>query len=43
MSEAIPPPVHLDQVVDVRRRGIRHTIPEKTDSQVARLRKGSRG
>ncbi len=28
---------------DLRRRGIRHTIPEKTDSQAARLRKGSRG
>ncbi|GAA3505588.1 hypothetical protein GCM10019016_127010 [Streptomyces prasinosporus] len=27
----------------VRRRGIRHTIPEKTDSQAARLRKRSRG
>ncbi|MFD7533529.1 IS5 family transposase [Streptomyces sp. NPDC059849] len=27
----------------LRRRGIRHTIPEKTDSQVARLRKGPRG
>ncbi|MFF8035807.1 MULTISPECIES: transposase [unclassified Streptomyces] len=27
----------------LRRRGVRHTIPEKTDSQVARLRKGSRG
>ncbi|MFI9042130.1 IS5 family transposase [Streptomyces sp. NPDC053726] len=27
----------------LRRRGIRHTIPEKTDSQGARLRKGSRG
>ncbi|KRV48403.1 transposase [Wenjunlia vitaminophila] len=26
-----------------RRRGIRHTIPEKTDSQAARLRKGARG
>ncbi|MEU7011513.1 transposase [Streptomyces sp. NPDC046332] len=26
-----------------QRRGIRHTIPEKTDSQVARLREGSRG
>ncbi|MFD4874446.1 IS5 family transposase [Streptomyces sp. NPDC058420] len=26
----------------LRRRGIRHTIPEKTDSQAARLRKGSR-
>ncbi|MFI6728621.1 hypothetical protein NRF20_45050 [Streptomyces sp. R-74717] len=26
-----------------RRRGIRHTIPEKIDSQAARLRKGSRG
>ncbi|MFF4032957.1 transposase [Streptomyces sviceus] len=25
------------------RRGIRHTIPEKTDSQAARLRKSSRG
>lgn len=25
------------------RRGIRHTIPEKADSQAARLRKGSRG
>lgn len=25
------------------RRGIRHTIPEKTDSQAARLRKGARG
>ncbi|MFA7766283.1 transposase [Streptomyces sp. NRRL S-448] len=24
----------------LRRRGIRHTIPEKTDSQAARLRKG---
>ncbi|MFC8425501.1 IS5 family transposase [Streptomyces sp. NPDC057236] len=28
---------------DLRRRGIRHTVPEKTDSQAARLRKGSRG
>lgn len=28
---------------NLRRRGIRHTIPEKTDSQAARLRKGSRG
>jgi hypothetical protein len=27
----------------LRRKGIRHTIPEKTDSQAARLRKGSRG
>lgn len=27
----------------LRRRGIRHTIPAKTDSQTARLRKGSRG
>ncbi|WP_455678581.1 IS5 family transposase [Streptomyces angustmyceticus] len=27
----------------LRRRGIRHTIPEKTDSRAARLRKGSRG
>ncbi|MFE6848897.1 hypothetical protein [Streptomyces sp. NPDC057686] len=27
----------------LRRWGIRHTIPEKTDSQAARLRKGSRG
>ncbi|MFD9442322.1 IS5 family transposase [Streptomyces sp. NPDC060006] len=27
----------------LRRRGIRHTMPEKTDSQAARLRKGSRG
>jgi transposase len=27
----------------LRRRRIRHTIPEKTDSQAARLRKGSRG
>lgn len=27
----------------LRRQGIRHTIPEKTDSQAARLRKGSRG
>lgn len=27
----------------LRRRGIRHTIPEKTDSQAARLRKGPRG
>ncbi len=27
----------------LRRRGIHHTIPEKTDSQAARLRKGSRG
>lgn len=27
----------------LRRRGIRHTIREKTDSQAARLRKGSRG
>ncbi|WP_413251704.1 IS5 family transposase [[Kitasatospora] papulosa] len=27
----------------LRRRGIRHTIPEKSDSQAARLRKGSRG
>jgi hypothetical protein len=26
----------------LRRRGIRHTIPEKTDSQAARLRKGTR-
>ncbi|MFF8652546.1 transposase [Streptomyces huasconensis] len=26
----------------LRQRGIRHTIPEKTDSQAARLRKGSR-
>ncbi|MFI2763601.1 IS5 family transposase [Streptomyces echinatus] len=29
--------------VYLRRRGVRHTIPEKTDSQAARLRKGSRG
>jgi hypothetical protein len=27
----------------LQRRGTRHTIPEKTDSQAARLRKGSRG
>ncbi len=27
----------------LRRRGIRHAIPEKTDSQAARLRRGSRG
>ncbi|WP_371682383.1 IS5 family transposase [Kitasatospora sp. MMS16-BH015] len=27
----------------LRRRGIPHTIPEKTDSRAARLRKGSRG
>ena len=27
----------------LRRRGIRHAIPEKVDSQAARLRKGSRG
>jgi hypothetical protein len=27
----------------LRRRGIRHTIPEKTDTRAARLRKGSRG
>ncbi|MEE4420516.1 IS5 family transposase [Streptomyces sp. DSM 41528] len=27
----------------LRRRGIRHTIPEKADRQAARLRKGSRG
>ena len=27
----------------LRRRGIRHTIPKKSDSQAARLRKGSRG
>lgn len=27
----------------LRRRGIRHTIPEKADSQAARLRRGSRG
>ncbi len=27
----------------LRRQGIRHTIPEKSDSQVARMRKGSRG
>ncbi|MGA4979891.1 IS5 family transposase [Streptomyces cinereoruber] len=27
----------------LRRRGVRHTIPEKTDIQAARLRKGSRG
>ncbi|WP_416238169.1 IS5 family transposase [Streptomyces mutabilis] len=27
----------------LRRRAIRHTIPEKTDSQTARLRRGSRG
>lgn len=27
----------------LRRKDIRHTIPEKTDSQAARLRKGSRG
>lgn len=27
----------------LRRRGIRHTILEKTDSRAARLRKGSRG
>lgn len=27
----------------LRRRGIRHMIQEKTDSQAARLRKGSRG
>ncbi|WP_107422138.1 transposase [Streptomyces lushanensis] len=29
--------------VYLRRRGIRHTVPEKTDSQAARPRKGSRG
>lgn len=27
----------------LRRQGIRHTIPEKTDSRAARLRKGPRG
>jgi hypothetical protein len=27
----------------LRQRGIPHTIPEKTDSRAARLRKGSRG
>jgi transposase len=27
----------------LRRRAIRHTIPEKTDSQTARLRRGARG
>jgi transposase len=27
----------------LRRRGIRHSIPEKTDRHAARLRKGSRG
>jgi transposase len=27
----------------LRRRGVRHTIPEKTESQAALLRKGSRG
>ncbi|MFG2895013.1 hypothetical protein [Streptomyces sp. NPDC048248] len=27
----------------LRRRGIRRTLPEKTDSQAARLHKGSRG
>lgn len=27
----------------LRRRGIRHTLPEKTDSRAARLRKDSRG
>lgn len=27
----------------LRHRGIHHAIPEKTDSQAARLRKGSRG
>lgn len=27
----------------LRRRGIQHAIPEKTDSQAARVRKGSRG
>lgn len=27
----------------LRQRGIRHTVPEKADSQAARLRKGSRG
>ncbi|MFB7666291.1 hypothetical protein ACFC1R_20445 [Kitasatospora sp. NPDC056138] len=27
----------------LRRRGIRHPIPEEADSQAARLRKGSRG
>ncbi|MFF2819546.1 IS5 family transposase [Kitasatospora cineracea] len=27
----------------LRRRGVRHTIPERADSQAARLRKGSRG
>jgi transposase len=27
----------------LRRRGVRHTIPEKADSKAARLRKGSRG
>ncbi len=27
----------------LRRRGLRHTIPEKTDSQAARRRRGSRG
>lgn len=28
---------------DLRRRGIHHTIPETSDSQAARLSKGSRG
>lgn len=27
----------------LRRRGLRHTIPEKTDNQAARLRKGAHG
>ena len=27
----------------LRRRGIRHTIPEKADTRAARLRKGARG
>lgn len=27
----------------LRRRGVRHAIPEKTDSQAARLRKGAHG
>ncbi|WP_418082122.1 IS5 family transposase [Streptomyces globisporus] len=27
----------------LRRRGVRHTIPDKSDSQAARLRKGARG
>ncbi|MFI6875593.1 transposase [Streptomyces sp. NPDC050400] len=27
----------------LRRRGIRHRIPERSDSQAARLRRGSRG